>query len=163
MISAEFQLTSDDYSEAQVSHLSKVLGKRFGLTVFVLGTALAVTLLIARMDPAKARQMIPSWIVFAGLLLLMVLLRSGMFYRMQFNRTKALHQPIHFEAGDGGVVYRTSRGESTTKWEGIEKWRESKGNFLLYVQPRLFFVVPKRVLDVEQIAEFRELLKSRIH
>jgi len=162
MISAAFQLTSDDYAEAQVSHLSKVLGQRLGLAVFVLGTALVITLLIARMDPAKASQMVPTWIVFAGILLLVVLLRSGMLHRMQFNRMKALHQPIHLEAGDGGVIYRTSRGESTTKWEGFEKWRESKGNFLLYVQPRLFFVVPKRVLNEEQVAEFRELLRSRI-
>jgi hypothetical protein len=28
MIAAEFQLTSDDYVEAQVSHSTKILGKR---------------------------------------------------------------------------------------------------------------------------------------
>jgi len=95
-------------------------------------------------------------------LLLVVLFRSGVLYRMQLNRTKALHQPIHFEAGDGGVIYRTSKGESTTRWEGFEEWRESKGSFLLYVQPRLFFVVPKRVLNVEQVAAFRELLRSHL-
>jgi hypothetical protein len=81
---------------------------------------------------------------------------------MQFNRTKALHEPIHFEAGDGGVVFRTKRGESSMKWEGVEKWRESKSSFLLYTQPRLFFVIPKRALDVEQAAALRELLRGRV-
>ena len=162
MIAAEFQLTSDDYAEAQLDHFTKVLGKKLILYIFVLGAAVVVTLLIALTDPAKRREMLPAWIFLGAVLLLGVLVRSKVFYRMQFNRTKALHAPIHFEAGDDGVVFRSQRGESTTKWEGLEKWRESKGSFLLYPQRRLFFVVPKRVLDVGQVAAFRELLRKHI-
>ena len=163
MIAAEFQLTSDDYAEAQLNHFIQHLGKKLILYIFVLGAALAVTLLIALTDPAKRSEMLPAWIFFGAVLLLIFLLRSKVLYRMQFNRTKALHFPINFEAGDGGVVFRSQRGESTTRWEAFEKWRESKSSFLLYTQPRLFFVVPKRVLDIDQVAALRELLKSRVH
>jgi hypothetical protein len=162
MIAGEFQLTSDDYAEAQLDHFTKVRGKRLVLYIFVLGAALAVTLLIALTDSAKRREMLPAWIFFGVVLLVMFLLRSKVLYRMQFNRTKALHAPIHFEAGDGGIVFRSQRGESTIKWEGLEKWRESKRSFLLYPQPRLFFVVPKRVLAIDQAAALRELLRSRV-
>jgi hypothetical protein len=162
MIAAEFQLTSDDYAEAQVSHTRKVFGKRLGLLGFALGIVLVITLLIAFMDPTSTRQMVPAWIGFGGMLLLVFLVRSGTLHRMRFNRAKNFQEPIHFEAGDGGVVYRSSKAESTTKWEGFEKWAESQGSFRLYVQPRLFFVVPKRVLNGEQTEAFRELLKSRI-
>jgi hypothetical protein len=161
MIAAEFQLTSDDYVEAQNSH-ARFFGKWLGLGALVLGAALAITVLIAGMDPTKTQQMIPVWVTFGAMLLVVILVRFGTFYRMQFNRLKGLHAPIHFEAGDAGVVYRTSKGESTTKWEGFENWAESKGSFRLYVQPRLFFVVPKRVLDGEQVAALRELLRSRV-
>jgi hypothetical protein len=132
----------------------------------VLGAAFVVTLVIALTDPATTSQLVPSWIFLAVMFLLMVLLRSGMLprvlHRMQFNRLRALHGPIHFEARDSDIFYRTRTSESTTKWEAFEKWEESKGGFLLYVQPRLYLLVPKRVLDGAQIAAFRELLKSRI-
>lgn len=163
MIAAEFQLTSDDYVEAQASHTRHAFGRRFALIAVVLGTALAITVLIAFMDPTKTRQMVPSWMGFGAMLLFLMVLRSGILHRMQFNRIKSLHEPIHFEAGEDGLVYRAGRSESTTRWGGFEKWSESKGSFRLYVQPRLFFVVPKRVLDNAQVAAFRELLKSRIH
>lgn len=162
MIAAEFQLTSDDYAEAQLDHFTKVQAKKLILYILVLGAALVGFLLIALTDPARRDQMVPAWIFLGIVLLFWILLRSKVFYRMQFNRTKALHGPIHFEASDGGVVFRSPRGESTTKWEGLEKWRESKGSFLLYTQPRLFFVVPKRVLDIDQVTALRELLSRRM-
>ena len=162
MIAAEFQLTSGDYAEAQLDHFTKVLGKKLILYIFVLGAAAVVTLLIGLTDPAKRREMLPAWIFFGAVLLVLFLLRSKVFYRMQFNKTKALHGPIHFEAGESGVAFRSQRGEGTTRWEGFEKWRESKGSFLLYTQPRLFFVIPKRVLDVGQVVAFRDLLRKHI-
>jgi hypothetical protein len=163
MIAAEFQLTRDDYAEAQVSHIRKILGYKLGLAALVLGAALAITVAIAWMDPANIRQLVPSWIFFAAMFLFAFLLRSGLLYRMQFDRMKSLHDPIHFEAGDAGVVYRTTTGESTRKWEGFEKWGESAGSFRLYVQPRLFLLVPKRGLGEGQKAALRQLLQGRIH
>jgi hypothetical protein len=166
MIAAEFQLTQDDYVEAQLSHFGRTLGKIFVPGVVVLGAAFAVTLVIALTDPATASQLVPSWIFLAALFVLMILLRSGMLprmlHRMQFNRLRALHGPIRFEAREGDIAYCTGTSESITKWEAFEKWKESNGGFLLYVQPRLYFLVPKRVLDEAQVAAFRELLKSRI-
>jgi hypothetical protein len=164
MIAAEFQLTSDDYTEAQFSHSNRIFGKTFVSGILLLSPALAlvVTMLIYYMDPAKGSRLVPLWIFLGALLLLMILLRSGALYRIRFNRIKALHEPIHFEAGDSGVVYRTSRSESKIKWEGFERWRESEGSFLLYLQPRAFLLVPKRVLKTEQVTALRELLRSRI-
>jgi len=162
MIAAEFQLTSDDYAQAHATHLANVLGKRLILATFVLGSALLVTLFITLTDPAARPEILPAWIFLVGMLLLAVLLRSKALYRMQFKKVKALHEPIHFEVGNNGVVFRNRRGVTTVNWEGLEKWRESKSSFLLYVQPRLFFVVPKRVLDIDQVAALRELLRSRV-
>jgi len=163
MINSDFQLTQDDYAEAQVSHFTSKLGRRFFWVMLLSAAALLVMVANGLVDPTKAREMAAPGIFFATMLLLMAWLRSGMLYRRQFNRLKPLQQTIHFEAGESGIVYRTSKGESTTRWEGFERWRESTGCFLLYVQPRLFFVVPKRVLNSEQVATFRELLRSRIH
>jgi hypothetical protein len=162
MIAADFQLMRDDYVDAQLSHYGRTLGKIFVPGVVVLGAAFAVTLAIALTDPATTSRLVPSWIFLAALLLLVILLRSGMLHRMLFNRLRALHGPIRFEAREGDIVYCTRTSESTTKWEAFEKWEETKGGFLLYVQPRLYLLVPKRVLDGAQIATFRELLKSRI-
>jgi hypothetical protein len=162
MIAAEFQLTSDDYAEAHASHLANVLGKKLTLATFVLGAALLVTLFITLTDPAARLETLPAWIFLGAMLLLVVLLRSKALYRMQFNKLKALHEPIHFEVGNGGVVFRNRRGETTINWVGLEKWRESKTTFLLYPQQRLFFVVPKRALDADQVVALRELLGSHV-
>jgi YcxB-like protein len=138
MIAAEFQLTQDDYVEAQLGHHGRMLGKIFIPGVVVLGAAFAVTLVIALTDPWTMSQLVPSWIFLAALFLLVVLLRSGMLHRMQFNSLRALHGTIRFEARECDIVYSTETSESTTKWEAFERWEESKGGFLLYIQPRLY-------------------------
>jgi hypothetical protein len=166
MIAAEFQLTQDDFVEAQMGHYGWILRMIFLPGVVVLGAAFAITLVIALTDPGTTSQLVPSWIFLAAMFLLVVALGSGMLprmlHRMQFNRLRALHGPIRFEAREGDIVYCTETSQSTTKWEAFVKWKESKGSFLLYIQPRLCLLVPKRVLDGAQIAAFRELLKSQI-
>jgi hypothetical protein len=89
----EFQLTQGDYAEAQLSRYRRKLEKIFVPGMVVLGGAL-VTLAIALTEPKKTSQLVPSWIFLAALFLLAVLLRSGMLHRMQFNRLRALHEPI---------------------------------------------------------------------
>ena len=163
MIAADFQLTQDDYVEAQLSRYGRKLRQIFVPGIVVLGAALAVTVVIALTDPAiKASQLVRAWIFLATLSLLLVFLRSGMLYRMQFRRLQALHEPIRFEAEEGGIVYCTAKSKGVSKWEAFEKWQESKSSFLLYLHPRLFILIPKRVLDGEQVHALRELLKSRI-
>jgi YcxB-like protein len=162
MIIVEFQLTADDYAEARVGHVTKVMRKIFVLGITVLAMAFAATSAIALMDPTTRSQLVPIWIGFGGLVLLVVLLRSKIPYRLQFRRMKALHEPIYFEACEGGVTFRTPKGESKINWGGFEKWDESERSFLLYVQPRLYFLVPKRVLDAEQAAVLRDFLGNHV-
>jgi hypothetical protein len=64
--------------------------------------------------------------------------------------------------GEDEIAYKNERGDSRTKWSALEDWQESKSLFLLYPQPRMFFIVPKRVMQPDQIAALRESLIAKI-
>ena len=60
------------------------------------------------------------------------------------------------------ILYTSANGQSRILWRAIERWQECKANFMLYTQPRLFHILPKRVMQSDQIAACRELLQSKV-
>ena len=70
---------------------------------------------------------------------------------------------ITIELNDKGIVETTDNGESTTKWNGIDKLGESKDYFFLYMDSLKAYIVPKRcfVNDEEKDAFINEV-KSKL-
>jgi len=87
---------------------------------------------------------------------------SRISHRRRFRKIKALQLPVQINLDDEGIAYASANGQSKISWRAIEAWSESDRVFLIYTQPNLFYVVPKRVLVADPIAELRMLLKERI-
>jgi hypothetical protein len=161
-----FQLNENDFADAQRSHLRKRYGKvgivplvGFGLLV-VLGLVGGVSWLIDQKSEA-ARQMAPMAILLVLFSLITLWPWSGIPYRRQFRKIKALHLPIQISVTDTEISYASQNGQSKISWSAIEAWRESKSIFMLYTQPSVFSILPKRVLNADEITAFRELLTSK--
>jgi hypothetical protein len=163
----DFQLNEDDFVEAQRNHLRKQYGKirmvpliGFSLLV-VLGVIGGISWLIDQKSGA-AMQMAPLalFITIFGSIVLWPWL--GISFRRQFRKIRALQLPIHLDADENGILYTNGNGQSKSSWEALEDWREAKGCFMLYTQPNLFFVLPKRSMEPQQILAFRELVSSKV-
>ena len=106
--------------------------------------------------------MAPMTIVVMIVCLLIVWIWSGLPYRQQFRKIRALQLPMQISVTDSEISYTSPNGQSKSLWAAIEAWRESKNIFMFYTQPNLFYVLPKRVMNADEITAFRELLLSKV-
>jgi hypothetical protein len=158
-----YDLTADDFVQAQHLFLRKTLGKRFGLVliVFVFLVILGIYCLWGWLS-GKNPPATGLWAADVGVLFTYVWIWSGIPWKKEFRRTRALHSSMELTVGEDEIAYKNERGDSRTKWSALEDWQESKSLFLLYPQPRMFFIVPKRVMQPDQIAALRESLIAKI-
>jgi hypothetical protein len=57
----------------------------------------------------------------------------------------------HWDGGSGDV-----------EWKSYLGYLEAKNHFLIYTSPVMFGIIPKRCLDLEQLAELRSLLAQHL-
>ena len=160
----DFELTEDDFVDAQLSFVRSQYQKpkvAIPLAIFALLAVVGCICLLIDPRSQSARQFAPMvYLVIAGAAILTYLF-SGHPFRRQFRKIRALHAPLQVTLTDSEIVYTSENGQSKTNWGAIERWQESKGSFMLFTQPRVFFIVPKRVMQPEQIVVCRELLAAR--
>lgn len=82
--------------------------------------------------------------------------------RNQFAKSPALREPRRIEFNDEGVKTDSEIASSQVSWKAILRYVESKDAFLLYTSPACFAIVPKRVLQAEQVDELRRLFQTHI-
>jgi hypothetical protein len=70
--------------------------------------------------------------------------------------------PITLDASEQGLEFHNPHAESKVAWSAYIGWGEAKSVFILMPQPRMYITIPKRALDEEQLAEFREILRRNI-
>ena len=76
-----------------------------------------------------------------------------------FRRSPSLHQQSHVELRDGQMHLQSETGQGVLPWEHITQWAEDKDSLLLYLQPRLFIIVPK---DVDPQSHFVTPLREQL-
>lgn len=160
----DFQLTEDDFVDAQLSYVRSQYRKpktAIPLAMFALLAILGCALALFDPRSKSARQLAPMVILVIVGAAILAYLFSGHPFRKQFRKIRALHMPLQITLTDSEIVYTSESGQSKTGWEAIERWQESKGSFMLFTQPRVFFIVPKRVMQPEQVVACRELLTAR--
>jgi len=63
---------------------------------------------------------------------------------------------------DAGLQFRSQHTDSKVDWSAYVKWLEEKTIFALFPNPKIFIVIPKRAFTVDQVSEFRELLRQHV-
>jgi hypothetical protein len=60
------------------------------------------------------------------------------------------------------IHFRSQHFDSHIAWSMFISWTEGKSLFLLFPQPHLYAIIPKRAFSKDQLAEFREILRRNI-
>ena len=135
-MTANYQLTADDFADAQFTHLRKLLGRKMILIYVLILALLLSSIALLFSGPEIRQQLKPFWFADMFVAILFTLVWSGVLSRRQFKKIKALHEPVSMTADEDGIVVSNARGEGKTKWTAYETWRESKASFLLIRSPQ---------------------------
>lgn len=162
----QFQFTLDDYRNAFRAHCKKGASRLtrwtmklllvVGVIFFLLGILLFVT--------GQRTPNVVLMLFFLGAVWIWV--GSGQTYMLsakkQFAKAPALREPRTIELNDDGMTTDAGVASSKASWQAYMRFVESKDSFLLYTNPACFNIIPKRVLQPEQVDELRQLLQAHI-
>jgi len=102
--------------------------------------------------------------IFVGLFVALYLW-GAILYRSYRNWkvTPGLKGLVQYRFDDGGIAIEGPYFRGEVKWPGIVKWREGKHTFLIYSNPKIANIVPKRFfrnpLEVDAV---RRLLRDNV-
>ena len=141
---ATFRLSEDDYLRAGA--LAMRMGARHWL---VIGVVLAACAALALWGPdAGVRAAGIGGAV--GCVLTWLLIRcvlSPWMLRRHYRSYKAIQGEQTVSVRDEGVQFFSDSGESRLRWDKVFKWRRDDAYILVYVMPRLYHLVPRRVAE----------------
>lgn len=135
---ATYTITERDYVRAIM--LFSKLTRKVAILVLAVYLALAVAVVILS---------VPLWLLAIGGIV-------GVSYhftitpyvsRRHYRKYKAIQGPITVQLKDEGVWIQSEDGSTIVKWEKIYRWRQNNNYVLIYLMPRLFYIIPKTVTE----------------
>ncbi len=159
-----YRITADEYADAQRAHCSSKPSWRWrtrisiAVAVLLLAGSVAVTIF----DPEMGVMMRPVVIILSIWFCLFLLRYGNFLWRWQYKKNDSLKRECTAEINDEGVTSSTEAAHSEMKWISFIRWYEGKNVFLLYQQPRIFNIVPKRAFGPGELEQFRDLLQRKI-
>lgn len=149
----DVQHKRDDYRQAYVLHTLKGGGWRGLLTVlFRFACVGAGVLVIANVLKSAERAVLCGMVgIFWGIQLL----------QFVSNRRKHYLGPLRVYFGDAGLHLQDPRGQARHSWSQFIGYLEDARLILLYHNPRLYRIIPKRALAGHSL-DFLALVKSKL-
>ena len=145
---AEFQITKEDYVSAgllngEMNRKAKYIHYAIDAVFVILGFAM---LYLGKM--IWAGGFIGAAI---GGNLLPYALRSlyvPWYLKRHYDKYKVVKKPVSISINDEGIKFSTSDGEGLLKWDEVHHWRENDSLILIYLAPKIYHMVPKRIEDM---------------
>lgn len=159
--SVSFTLTAEDYATANKLYVRK--SYKGGVGIIVVAGVLLLYGLYFRSEYAGdgsygwlADVFYGAAIVLLALPLLSYFVLAPRAARKTYRQQKSLQQPLTLSWSSAGLKVTSEAGEWLTPWDHYLKRAENEEMLLFYQAPRLFQMLPKRALTLEQLADLRE-------
>ena len=161
-----YELTQRDFYDSLIAHRNgstfrKWTFRLIAFFIFLVAASGLITVILRPQNTATRADLLPMFIVVA---VWGIVLWGGprLSARSQYRKQPAAQGARTLRTDAAGVHWRWSGGASDVEWKTYMRYVESKRQFLLYLSPAMFNMVPKRALTPEQISEFRMLLAQNI-
>jgi hypothetical protein len=160
-----FQMEPQDLVHAQKLHFRFNLKSRAGVVRLALLWLLAVAAFAALLNGLGSETFAPT-VIFAfvspiaivGIPFLIVQTMSGRAARKVLGQQKTLQKPIQLSWTDDGVVFESDFGDARMKWTDFFTTRQDRHIIMLYESPRLYRMIPKRVLTDAQRRDLASIM-----
>jgi hypothetical protein len=150
----EFRYQSRDFRSAYFLHLAKGGGSRALLKTvgsFAVMTYAACAIWYAISPRKEFLPLFALLCAFVGIPL----------YRVARMKRKKYRGMLKIYFSDEGLYLQDATAQARNTWSHFVGYLEGHETFLLYVNPRLYRIIPKRVLGSGE-ASFRDLLKKKL-
>ena len=150
-VQATYSVEQADLYEAQVRHAGLFfrLLQGFGVVLICVGLGSVAS-------GEYSQTVIP--VLLGSFFLLRMRLAVRAAYRRDF--VPAVETTI--TVSDSGVQFQNEKGHTDFAWSAFVRYTETKTLFMLYVQSRIFQVVPKRAFSANELGFLREVLQGKI-
>jgi len=160
-----YELTQRDYFDSFDAHRNRSAFSRWTFRLIfyapLLIGGMGLLLLAVRPNAETIANLVPAFAMTA-LLAIFFWACPRWVARNQYLKQPGARGPKTVLVDAAGVHSRWNGGSSDVEWKNFIRHLESKRQFLLYLSPYLFQIVPKRALTPEQLAEFRTLLAQNL-
>jgi hypothetical protein len=137
--------------------------KRIWVVIGVFYGLLVVSICFGSISSGKTwMDQLPT---LGGVVVVVGFVAASVWYRVSrtLRKSPALQGVIRYEFDETGFRIIGPHTAADWKWPGLLKWRANKTTLLLYPNPRLAQVVPKRFFSSEQdFAAVLELLRTYV-
>jgi hypothetical protein len=160
---AEYEITEQDFYAAQQLAIRHSPQRFIRWTRWVLpgcGVALLVFLVSVLIRIGFSVRLIPGLAICSLFIFLPLLNRRSQ--KSLYARTPGLHGRRSVEADDDGLEFSGTSFTSQVAWDNFTSFLEDEKSFLLYQNPQVFNIIPKRTLSADQIARLRAYLDQKI-
>jgi hypothetical protein len=79
--------------------------------------------------------------------ILIRLILGPLIQRRTYRKYKLLQEPVTLNFDDDGVKLSTDSYYINLKWDKFIRWKDDDNYILLYISPRQYYVIPKRIMD----------------
>jgi hypothetical protein len=159
----DYEISKQDHALAQrlaLKQSKSVLNRWVFSVVPGFGLLLLVLIAIVIFRQGFSQNVLPGLIVPVLLLLLPVLTKRNI-HKLYMNSVN-LRGPLSLDADNDGMSFQGTTFSSHVTWSHFSRYCEDDHSFVIFQNPRIFNIIPKRKLAAEQIAELRGLLNRWI-
>lgn len=164
--SVTLTLTADDYVAANKLFMLKYATSRW---LFIFSLGFAVLLLGMLFVPALQIHDAPfAPVVYIGFAVVIAwpffqyFVGAANFARKAYAAQKTLQHPMTVSWSAEGFRSIAQQGDWNIAWGDYLKWAENDKVILLYQGPRLFNMLPKRVLTTAQVDDIRQIVGANV-
>lgn len=164
--SVTLTLTADDYVAANRLFMLKYATSRWPLISWLGFVALLLGMLFV---PALQMHDAPyAPLVYIGFAVVIALpfyqyfVGAAVFARRAYAAQKTLQHPMTVSWSADGFRSTAQQGDWNNAWSDYLKWAEDDKVILLFQGPRVFNMLPKRVLTPAQVDDIRQVLAANV-
>lgn len=157
-----YRISEQDY--VNITKLSAKFTPRIVLAYCV--AVLVLVLLVIYRSQILRGGALPAAVIgglIAGLVVVFVMryIVVPILARRHYRKYKAIHQEFALELVDDGIRFSSANGEGKVLWSQVDKWRQNDEFILIYLMPRLYYMVPKSIAD--QGFDLQALIEKLLH
>ncbi len=138
---ATFRISEDDYVNAM-----RLFSKFTPRLRFMYAAVVALLVAIASFGSPRMKGGAIGGLA-GGLFVTVVgrYIASPIATRRNYRQYKAIQDEFAVELLDEGLRFSSSAGSGKLAWNSILKWRQNNGYVLVYLSPKLYYILPKSI------------------
>jgi hypothetical protein len=160
-----YELTQKDFLDSFIAHRNRSALRKWSLRLVVgivfVFAAVGLLALVVRPNPQSLLNFGPALALAAGWTILFWA-TPRLAARKQFTKQPGAQGQKTLLLDPLGLHWRWNGGSADVEWKHFIRILEGQSQFLLYLSPACFNIVPKRAFTAEQLSEFRALLAQNL-